>query len=89
MSNTRKTYHVVITDDQTGETLHDMHACSILAAFTDSEHTAVCNVALEASLDAVANTLASAIDEAKRVCKLNPIIELLVAATLNAVEEDE
>lgn len=89
MSNTRKTYHVVITDDQTGEVTHDMHACCIIAAFSDGERTGVCNVALRASTVDVAHTVAGAKQAVAMTCKHSPMVEALAELIAATTEEDE
>lgn len=73
----RKPFHITITDNETGQTLHDYDAEAIFALYTDGEETAVCVNAISDSLS-FANVLYRAEQELKRQYSKYPHLKKIV-----------
>lgn len=72
-----KKFHIIIADNETGETRLDMHTDLILAAIDDGEGTH-CVQAAQANAIAIASALASLEDARHELTKAHPEIKQLL-----------
>lgn len=84
-------FHIIITDNETGETMHDLDACAILASINAGDrvrnvHAINCNASDYAeTLNGVQNIVYDVVTEHPRVATLAAII----SAEEPEVEETE
>ena len=75
MTKERKGFHITITNNETGETLHDADVCAIVGAFNEGERTAVVGLTMCNALD-IAETINGAKDAIQHICADHPEIDL-------------
>lgn len=70
-----KEFHITITNNTTGETLHDTDVCAIVGAFNEGERTAVVCLTACNAFD-IAATINGANKAIQHICADHPELEL-------------
>ena len=88
MTKEREGFHITITNNKTGETLHDADVCAIIGAFNDGARTGcVCLTSCDA-FD-IAHTIDGVEDVIQNVYNDHPEIRLFVEMLAKMTQENE